>query len=73
MEGMGTFFCFYYIFYQIRKREELLCYTAVDLLLLKALSGLKGGVGSWIKLFIMTEIIIFLHEIEAQMPFRKST
>lgn len=28
--------------------------------------------GSWVKLFIMTEIIIFIREIEAQMPFRKS-
>lgn len=29
--------------------------------------------GSWVKLFLVTEIIIFIHEIEARMSFRKST
>lgn len=40
---------------------------------MRARSGLKVGVGKVVKLFIMTEIIIFMQEPEAQMPFRKST
>lgn len=43
------------------------------LLLLKAMSGLRVGVGNDGELFIMTEIIIFMQETEAQMPLRKST
>jgi hypothetical protein len=66
-------FCFHYIFCQVYKIKKLLCYTAVCLLLLKAMSDLKVGGGSWVKLFIMTEIIIFIHETEAQMPFRNAT
>ena len=55
------------------KIEKLLCYKAGDLLLLKAVSGLRVTVGMVVKLFIMTEIIIFIQETEAQVPFRKST
>lgn len=40
---------------------------------MKAVSGLRVGVGNDGKLFIMTEIIIFMQETEAQMPLRKST
>lgn len=40
---------------------------------MKAVSGLRVAVGMVVKLFIMTEIIIFIQETEAQVPFRKST